>query len=133
MPHERILLIEKNRVSLRISAALRQAGYQVMTTGDVFKGLRLLYTLQPHLVILTRSAPFPAGESDFLLFRWAVEVPVMVIGAAEDAVEVLESGADAYLNIPVYPVELIARVRSLLRQGNKNNSFALEDPDSFAE
>jgi DNA-binding response OmpR family regulator len=112
-----ILLIENNSaLSLGVYAVLCEAGYQVITTVDTAGGLSLLYAIQPQLTIMVRDSAFPETEDDFLRFCQEADAPIMVIGEAEDAVEMLESGADAYVNTPVSGVELVARVRSLLRQ-----------------
>jgi DNA-binding response OmpR family regulator len=115
-----ILVIEINKaLALKIAGALEDAGYEAVTTGDMFTGLRLLYESNPRLVILVRNAPPNEDDDSFLTFRKAAEAPVLVVGPREDCVDMLECGADAYMNTPASLIELVARVNALLRQRNE--------------
>jgi len=56
------------------------------------------------------------GEDACLRIRQASYLPLIVLGTKEEAAEVLELGADAYMTKPPSLRELVARVRTLLRR-----------------
>jgi len=56
------------------------------------------------------------GEDPYLRIRQASYLPIIVLGSQEEAAEMLELGADAYIPKPPSLSELVARVRALLRR-----------------
>ena len=56
------------------------------------------------------------GEDPYVQIRQASYLPIIVIGSQEEAVDMLELGADAYMTKPPSLSELVARVGSLLRR-----------------
>ncbi|MCR4394799.1 MAG: hypothetical protein NUV31_10555 [Dehalococcoidales bacterium] len=112
-----ILLIgEDNRVIGMITMALEKAGYQVTEERDIPSGLQILFQLNPVMIVFCGQNNLPLSEADFIELRESVAIPLLVIGEPEDAVYMLENGADAYISLPLNIPELIARVKSLLRQ-----------------
>jgi DNA-binding response OmpR family regulator len=110
-----------------IAGALEKAGYVITKAADFSDGLRLLYQACPNLVIIGRSLTLAETDDSFLRFRQASDVPIIVVGDGEDAVEMLESGVDAYINTPASPVELVARVRSMLRRQRNSPSGGIQE------
>lgn len=113
----RILVVEKDEaLRLKAAGALESAGYEVAIAVDALDGLKKLYETYPDLIIVARELPRVNGEDAYLRIRQASYLPIIVIGNREEAAEMLELGADAYVAKPPVLGELVARVRALLRR-----------------
>lgn len=110
---------EKNIRTL-ISAFLSQEGFHVQTfeTGDALLAACKIHL--PDLVILDIMMPGTDGLSVCSMLRKAsAELPIILVSAKDspyDRVTGLTLGSDDYLIKPFLPLELVARVRSLLRR-----------------
>jgi DNA-binding response OmpR family regulator len=113
----RILVVEKDEpLRLKAAGALEAAGYEVAIAVDAVDGLKKLYQTCPDLIIVARELPRIDGEDAYLRIRQASYLPIIVIGNREEAAEMLELGADAYVAKPPSLGELVARVRAILRR-----------------
>jgi len=118
----RILLIENDEaLAVKAAAALEEAGYKVVRASNALDGLKKLYEAYPDLIIMARELPMVNGEEPCLRIRQASYLPIVVLGAEEEAAEMLELGADAYMRKPPDLNELTARVHSLLRRKPKDD------------
>lgn len=120
----RILIIE-DELAMRkaLATTLRGHGYRTLTTHDGPSGLEKACTERVDLILLDIMMP---GLDGFALCREIrrrrIRVPVLMLtakGLVDDRVEGLESGADDYLLKPFSMKELVARVRALLRRGER--------------
>jgi DNA-binding response OmpR family regulator len=93
-------------------------------------GLKKLYESYPDLIIVARELPMVDGEDACLRMRQASYLPMIILGSQEEAAEMLELGADAYMTKPLSSSELVARVHALLRRkprfGPPSNDIRLE-------
>jgi len=117
-----LLLVEDSpTVASSLRAALEQAGYQVALAETGQEALTLARTSAPDLVLLDLYLPDVSGELVFRQLRAdeaTSRIPVVVVTASEDRADrlrLLELGVDDFLTKPVQQVELLARVRTLLR------------------
>ena len=118
----RILVIEdEKRIADFINRGLESAGYAVDLAPDGQTALDLLHNTEYDLVILDLMLPDMDGLTVLEKARnRKVSPPVLILsarGGVEDRVKGLELGADDYLVKPFAFVELLARVRALLRRG----------------
>jgi two-component system response regulator MprA len=118
----RILVVDDDRALRRaVSRALELEGYEVETAEDGVSALASLdeRDREPDLVVLDVLMPNLDGVRACRAIRSRSQIPILMLTArteVEQRVEGLEAGADDYLAKPFAVIELIARVRALLRR-----------------
>ncbi|MBA3973135.1 MAG: DNA-binding response regulator [Candidatus Solibacter sp.] len=118
----RILLIEDEaRIADFVQRGLESSGYKVDVAGDGKSGLAKLHDLDYDLLILDLMLPDTDGLSVLEKVKNRKVSPAVLIlsarGGVDDRVRGLEMGADDYLVKPFAFVELLARIKALLRRG----------------
>lgn len=101
------------------SARMNWPDCQVLIATDGQEALRLFKAEQPDIVILDVSMPPPNGFEVCQRIRQHSSVPILMLTAREatvDKVRALDLGADDYLTKPFDHLELLARLRALLRR-----------------
>ncbi len=130
-----LVVDDEHDIAYSIEFALKQEGYQAMSCHDGKEALRLIQTESPDLVILDVLLPGMSGFDVCKEIRSkGNQVPVLMLTAKTteiDAVIGLELGADDYIPKPARMKELIARVRTRLR--NSLLTAAAESKNSDQE
>jgi len=118
----RILVVEdEKRIADFLTRGMQGAGYAVDIAPDGTTAIDFIHATDYDLVILDLMLPDMDGLKVLERVRSRkVGPPVLILsarGQVDDRVKGLEQGADDYLVKPFAFVELLARVRALLRRG----------------
>jgi DNA-binding response OmpR family regulator len=116
----RILLVEDDATIREMTQlSLQRDGFTVETAADGPSGLQAFRDAPPDLVLLDLMLPGLDGVSVCRAIRETSVVPVVMLTARSDALDVvvgLEAGADDYITKPFEPAVLAARLRAVLRR-----------------
>lgn len=102
-----------------IKTELENEGYRVLTAKNGAEAVETVKTETVHLVIMDVMMPVCNGILATVKIRELSNIPVLMLSAkaeGTDRVLGLEAGADDYLVKPFFRMELLARVKALLRR-----------------
>ncbi len=123
MQGKRILLVEdESSIVDVVSQALRRHGFEVSTADNGDDALEMLYPVLPDLVLLDLMLPGMDGWEVCRRIRSASEtksLPIIMMTARRDERDLVQGlgiGADDYIKKPFSLVELVARVKSVIRR-----------------
>jgi DNA-binding response OmpR family regulator len=119
----RVLIVEDNaHFATILRNSLEIEGFFVDIASTVPQGLQRVLDAPPGLVILNSTLP---GDDGYELLRTlrgsGNDVPVIVLTARRDEQEKLHGfglGADDFMTQPVHLLELLARIRALVRRAH---------------
>jgi len=118
----KVLVIEDNQQVIRDISFCLQVRYpevSVVAVAEGQKGIEMVETESPDLVMVACSLPDMDTLDLVSKIREFSDVPLILLYEAEndmDRARGLEAGADEYVAKPFSPMELLARVRALLRR-----------------
>ena len=125
----KILIVEdEENIRNFVSALLESNGYQVLCAKDAGNGAIMYFSHVPDLVILDLGLPDKDGGVLLGKIREKDLTPIIILSARtdeEEKVKMLDMGANDYVTKPFGSSELLARVRSSLRDYRRGgtNSF----------
>lgn len=128
-----ILIVEdETKIAEFLAKGLNESGYLSSIAHNGLTALTLLQEKNFDLVILDVMLPEIDGWQVLKTLRTFSKIPVIMLTAKDhvlDRVKGLELGADDYLIKPFSYIELLARVKSLLRRSVKTESeyYQVED------
>ena len=102
-----------------IEIYLSQEGYMVLKAYDGLEAIRMVKEKEIQLVILDIMMPRMDGIRATMKIREISAVPIIFLSAKSEDVDKilgLNVGADDYITKPFNPLELNARVKSVLRR-----------------
>lgn len=126
----RILIVEDDAtIAETLALNLREEGFDVTVARRGDEGLSLARRESFHLLILDLMLPGVSGQEICRSVRGQSQVPILMLTARSrevDKVVGLEIGADDYLTKPFGMLELLARVKALLRRAGAGTA---QEPD----
>lgn len=119
----RVLVVDDDTaLAEMLGIVLRGEGFEPSFVADGDKALAAFRESKPDLVLLDLMLPGRDGIEVCRLIRAESGVPIVMLTAKSDTVDVvvgLESGADDYIVKPFKPKELVARIRARLRRSEE--------------
>jgi len=116
----KILIVDDDpNIRELIRVFLRNEGFDVYEAADGVEALATLATLKADLAILDVMMPNLDGWELCRELRAAYDMPLLMLtakGETSQKVKGFDLGADDYLVKPFEPVELVARVKALLKR-----------------
>lgn len=110
-----------------IEIYLKQEGYRVIKAYNGLEALKALEENEIHLIILDIMMPQLDGLQATVKIREICNIPILMLSAkSEDTDKVLglNFGADDYITKPFNPLELLARVKSMMLRYTSLGSIA---------
>ncbi len=130
----KILIVDDEPRYLRLfEANLRTEGYEVLTAANGLQAVETFSSEPVDLILMDVMMPELDGFAACQRIRQFSNVPIIILtakGEEQDRVRGLDLGADDYLVKPFSVIELLARVRSVLRRSqfskdiNQSHFFA---------
>ncbi|MGP7795664.1 response regulator [Sphingomonas sp. CLY1604] len=115
-----VLIAEDDRdIADIVRAYLEREGFRTVQANDGRTALDLDLALKPDIVVLDISMPVMDGWDVLSEVRRRGHTPVIVTTALDqdiDKLQALRVGADDYVVKPFNPVEVVARVKAVLRR-----------------
>ena len=129
---DKILVVEDEKsISGFIKTILTGNGYDVILAHTGAEAFSMISSHCPDLVVLDLGLPDVDGISIIEAVRQWTQLPIIVVSARtleRDKVEALDKGADDYITKPFGVMELISRVKALIRRsglGEKQEEYVL--------
>lgn len=127
-----ILIVDDDKeIANLVALYLKNEGYEVMKAYDGKAALNMLEQQVIDLLILDIMMPKVDGLMVCEQVRVNQNIPILMLSAkVEDMDKIigLMTGADDYVGKPFNPLELVARVKSLLRRANMPTTRATDYP-----
>jgi two-component system KDP operon response regulator KdpE len=121
------ILIIDDEIQIRklLEIALDSNGYKTIFAVNAKEGITLSANHQPDLIILDLGLPDEDGQEVLKRLREWYKKPIIILtvkNTEEEIVKALDNGANDYLAKPFRTQELLARIRTALRNLVKNDN-----------
>lgn len=134
-PGQRLLVVTDTPEDLdQLQGQLGEAGYSLVQTWGIQGALEKIEADPPDLILLDVTAPGLEGLEVCRKLRLRAEteaVPIIVLADSEAGLEqaAVDIGADGFICRPFQRVELLSRVRTLLRMKDLHRRLAEQNRD----
>jgi DNA-binding response OmpR family regulator len=126
-----ILIIDDNQeILFGLKKLLKDAKFNTDTASNIKEGKKVLAQQEYDLIILDWMLPDGSGVKFLAQLRKEFYTTAVLLLSSKsdihDKVEALDAGADDYLQKPFSNIELLARIRALLRRESSYKKATLE-------
>lgn len=132
MVKQKVLIVDdETSIQELIRFNLEQSGFDTELASDGLEALEKFESYRPDLIVLDLMLPGKDGYDVCKDIRRTSNVPIIMLTAKETELERvlgLELGADDYITKPFSPLELVARIKAVLRRASGQED---EDENEF--
>lgn len=118
-----ILIVEDDReIVENLRILLTEEGFSVCAAANRKAALEILEEKSADLILLDLMLPDGSGYSLCSAIKKERDIPVIMLTAMDDEASVVtgfDLGADDYVTKPFRPMELVSRIRNVLRRSEK--------------
>lgn len=117
-----------------LEITLQSNGYTVRSAVSAKEGLIMAGNHPPSLILLDLGLPDENGHSVLQKLRQWFTHPIIILSVQkdeEDIIKALDNGANDYLSKPFRTGELLARIRSSLRDALADEEDVIQGADGF--
>jgi DNA-binding response OmpR family regulator len=122
MIKQKVLIVDDEAsIQELIRFNLEQSGFDTEVASDGLAALEMFESYKPDLIVLDLMLPGKDGYDVCKEIRRTSNVPIIMLTAKETELERvlgLELGADDYMTKPFSPLELVARIKAVLRRAS---------------
>ena len=114
-----VLVVDDDANLRKLCQAALESEYTVLLAENGQQALKQVYQHRPDAVLLDVTMPVMDGWETCRRIRDMADVPIIMLtahGADHDVVRGLDSGADDYVTKPFRPLQLMARIRAVMRR-----------------
>jgi DNA-binding response OmpR family regulator len=136
---KKILVVEDDmRIAAALTVRLRAGGYDVVSAGDGFTGLKMTMTHKPDLIVLDIMMPVGMGFSvaERLKSLGLGEIPVVFITASKRAglrKTAQQLGAAGFFEKPYDAEELMAAIKLILGGSGAQSGLPASPPSTQSQ
>jgi DNA-binding transcriptional MerR regulator len=110
-----VLLAERDPFAAELAEYfLRTEGYEVASARDVADAARKFEELDPSVAVIDLLISGGGGLGLCRQFKQRRDAPVVAISTLQSSDQALEAGADAFLQKPLDPLQLVSAIKDLL-------------------
>lgn len=122
------IMVVDDEPSLRdlLELVLKREKYEVVTAVNGKTALKLAETFNPDLILLDIMLPDMSGHEVCKQLNSNKRIPTIMVTAKHETIDKvlsLELGADDYVTKPFEIMELLARIKALLRRASKDEEL----------
>ena len=132
MSRQKILIAEDDKDILELlKIYLESEGYGVICAENGTQALEIAQTQSPDLAIFDIMMPQLSGLDLTRILREKTTMPIMILSAKDcdhDKILGLNIGADDYMTKPFNPLEVVARVKALIRRSGTSQDIISAGP-----
>jgi len=128
---EILVIDDEPQIRKLLEIALQSNDFRVNEAGTAKEGLALAASHPPDLILLDIGLPDENGHSVLKKFREWYAKPIIILSVQsteEDIVTALNNGANDYLTKPFRTGELVARIRSAMRNTSAEKTQTVLQP-----